>query len=358
MGAQGSGTTLMRLILDSHPDVAMAQETGFARLLLANEHIPYAQHGSEWYGRLGLSRSDLDRELGSFYGGIFGRWAAARGASRWGDKTPFHVWHIERLARVFPDAVFLGMVRHPGAAASSRHRRMGHSWSGSLTHWTKRNKEMLHQGAALGTRFLLCRYENLVTDPEEVLRDLTGRLGLPWDDRLLAFHQVHRESGTPTQVEGYTLSDEPLDPKRISAWTRELQAEHWALLERRRVRQLTRFLGYTPRDALPPPGWGPHHPAPVLDGDALSARMARRSSIDWTARPEPPFADRPLRRQDLRRFRSAGEGGGAAPSPAEIGQTGRRAASRLMRVLPPARRRTLRSAWWTFRRKVRRGSRI
>ena len=65
VGAMGSGTTLTRLVLDSHPNLAIAQETGLARLLVANEWVPFWKFGGEWYGRLGLQREDLDVGSGS-----------------------------------------------------------------------------------------------------------------------------------------------------------------------------------------------------------------------------------------------------------------------------------------------------
>jgi hypothetical protein len=349
MGAQGSGTTLMRLILDSHDDLAMAQETGFARLIQANEYIPFHEFGDQWYGRIGLTQEQLERDLGQFYGGLFSRWAAEHGASRWGDKTPYHVWYMELLARVFPDAVFVGMVRHPGAGASSRTTRMGKSWASSLSHWSRRNKELLYQGARLGDRFVLCRYEDLVTSPEPLLRELAEWLGLPWSDRLLSFHEVHKQRGTASQVEGYTLSDQPLDPSRVDAWTRGIRPEHVEQLRKGRVRAMSRFVGYAPAKALPSKGWGDEHPSYLIDGDALSQRMKDRPGIDWERRPRRSLPNRELTLAELRRLRKRSRGGRRATKLDRLASRGRSTGSAALQHLPPTQRRAVRRVWWRIR---------
>ena len=50
VGPMGSGTTLLRLIVDSHDDIAVAQETSIMRAYLAHRWIPFHRHGGDWYG--------------------------------------------------------------------------------------------------------------------------------------------------------------------------------------------------------------------------------------------------------------------------------------------------------------------
>lgn len=347
VGSQGSGTTLMRLILDSHQNIALAQETGFARALLANEWIPYAAEvNAQWYQRIGLSREELESDLGEFYGRLFARFAEQRGATRWGDKTPYHVWHMPLLARVFPDGVFIGMVRHPGAGASSRSRRMGHSWSGSLEQWRRRNTEMLYQGSRLGGRFTLCRYEDLVLRPEPVLRDLFEWLDEPWSDQVLTFHEVHRARGTPSQVEGWTHSDDPIDVSRVDAWTADMSPRRWSRLREGKVLALSTLLGYEPDRALPASGWGEVSGALLLDGHALTRVMEADRAIDWTKHPQPSLPNRPLRIRDLTAVKRVARGRAGEGT----AQVGRWAVHRLR----AQDRRRVRSVWWRVRSWLRR----
>ncbi len=343
VGPAGSGTTLMRLILDSHENIAIAQETGFARVLLANEWVPFWEFGGEWYGRLGLNQEQLERELGNFYGRLFAGFAAQRGATRWGDKTPFHVWHLALLGRVFPDAVFIGMTRHPGAVASSTRRRMRHPWQRSVRFWVRDTIEMLHQGAALGERFVVCRYEDLLTSPEPVLRELFGWLGEPWSDQLLAFHEVHSDRGTDVEVEGATRSDRPLDASRLDAWTTTMTPERWARLHKKRVAALCRLLGYQPGQPLPASSWTDGGGS-LLDGTGVRRRMRSGQGIRWANRQRPSLANRPLTVQDLQRLRKRADAG--RRSPEIIDRAGERAGDlgrRALLQLPPGGRRRVRA---------------
>ena len=344
VGAAGSGTTLMRLILDSHDSIAMAQETGLARVLQANEWVPFWEFGGEWYGRIGLTQQELEAELGAFYGGLFARFAAAQGASRWGEKTPFHLWHLGLLARVFPDAVFIGMVRHPGAVAHSTRRRMGHDWRASLRFWVRDNIELVAAGSALGPRLVLCRYEDLLTSPEPVLRELFGWLGEPWSEQVLAFHEVHSRRGTEAEVEGATRSDRPLDASRVSAWTTTMDEERWGRLRHGQVARVSRFLGYRPRQPLPKRGWDAASAGWLVDGDGLALRMRARWGIDWRSRPTPSLVNRPLKEADLARLRARAAGTRSRPQVVDrlaerAGDAGRTA----LRRLPPDARARVRS---------------
>ena len=83
VGTVRSGTTLMRLVLDSHENIAIAPETGFMRVVQANKFVPFWMWGGEWYTRLGIDEDELNRELAALYGGFLRRYAEAQGKRRW-----------------------------------------------------------------------------------------------------------------------------------------------------------------------------------------------------------------------------------------------------------------------------------
>src|SRR5215210_1308165 len=143
VGTMRSGSTLFRLILDAHPRISIGEETGFMGAVAATKQIPNWQHGRGWYERVGWSEQELDGRLRSFWSEIFERRALAQGKQRWGDKTPFHSEHIAEMAAVFPDAVFVGIVRHPGAVVHSLVHKFHYGVDDAAAYWAELNKEIL-----------------------------------------------------------------------------------------------------------------------------------------------------------------------------------------------------------------------
>jgi hypothetical protein len=216
---------MLRLILDSHPRIAIPPETGFMGGLRAAKQIPHWKFGAGWYERVGWTEAEVDERLREFYSGMFARYAAGRGKQRWGEKTPFHTEHITEMGQVFPDAVFVGIVRHPGAVASSLRKRFHYTFPEAVDYWRATNRAMVRAAGPLGDRFVLLRYEDLVLHREPVLRELVRVLDEPWSDDLLRHHQVQREQGAPRAAEGSTIVSDPVDADRASQWVNELTAD-------------------------------------------------------------------------------------------------------------------------------------
>ena len=244
MGSMGSGTTITRLMLDTHPNLMIARETGFMRAAMANYHIPFWQFGDVWLERIGMTEAELDEAVRRFYNDVFGTAAAKQGARRWGDKTPFHVHHMRRAGRIFPDAQFVATVRHPGAVANSM-KRFGWSWNAGIRTWLNSNQAMIDSGIELGDRLYLIRYEDLVSDTEAVMREVLDFLGEPWDQRVLSHHE--QQSG---RAEGGTRADEPVDTARIARWTESASDEQMRRLVSR-TQGLAPAFGYDPEDPMP-----------------------------------------------------------------------------------------------------------
>lgn len=225
VGTMRSGTTLLRLVLDSHEHLALADESGFLRAVAAARAIPDSHDGPGWYRRYGWSDEQMDARLRAFYDDLFSAWARSRGARRWGDKTPFHIAHLRLIAEVFPDAQVVGIVRHPGAVVASQVRR-GIPFPDAVRHWRNQNVRLLQGGARkdLRQRIAVLRYEDLVAEPEPLLRELVGFLGEPWSPDLLRHHELAQERGAPRLAEGGTRTGDAIDAGRNTRWRGELSA--------------------------------------------------------------------------------------------------------------------------------------
>lgn len=294
VGSMRSGSTMLRLILDSHPNIAIGPETGFMSALLSAKDIPNWQFGKGWYKRLNWTEEELDERLHDFYSGIFGRYAAEQGKRRWGEKTPFHTAHMAAMAQVFPEAVFVGIVRHPGGVAASLQKRFHYTFADAVSYWRTTNLDLARAGTELHDRFLLCRYEDLVSDSQHVLRELIEFLGEPWSANLLAHHAVQREKGAPRSVEGSTVTRDPIDPRRADQWAGRTTLEDRQALQV--AAELAGFFGY---DALEPaireplgPTTDPSHWT-VTGEDLARRRSAWADRIDFAERPVTPMIDAP-----------------------------------------------------------------
>src|SRR3954468_11334141 len=79
MGSMGTGSTLLRLGLDSHDSIAIPPETGFMRAYNAHRFVPFKWTGRNWAKRMGWSDDELDSELREFYNRIFMRYVETHG---------------------------------------------------------------------------------------------------------------------------------------------------------------------------------------------------------------------------------------------------------------------------------------
>jgi len=290
IGAMGSGPTLLRLMLDSHEHIAIPHETGFMRSYRAMQFIPFKWTGRGWARRLGWTDEELDAELRVFYDKIFSRYATEHGAQRWGEKTPLHTWHVGAMARLFPDAVFIGMVRHPGASTASNMKRFHHRVNRMAIHYDRYTREVARQVIALPDRSVLVRYEDLVLRPEETMRELLDWLGEPWSDRVLEHHLVQGERSG--RVEGQSRADEPIDPSRIGKWKTTMRADHQRWLAERAARR-AEFFGYGMDEPLPV---APFASAGgfVVYGPEIAERMKAFEDLELHVQRDVPIYDAPF----------------------------------------------------------------
>lgn len=285
----GTGSTLLRLILDSHPNIGIPHETGFMRVYTAMRFIPFKLSGRHWARRLGWSDEELDEEARRFFERIFMRYAEQHGKQRWGEKTPQHTWHVGKMKRVFPDSVIIAIVRHPGAAVASNMRRFGHSVRWGVLHCRRYYKEIARLASITHRRMVVLRYEDLVLKPEQTMRELLDWLGEPWDDAVLGHHEI-QSSREHERIEGLSRADEPIATDRIARWTTELDDADRTLVSRRLAR-IAEFYGYSFDD---PAAVSPLSPSGSLlfGGPEVEERFERFPDLELPTREEVPLPER------------------------------------------------------------------
>src|SRR5881394_462023 len=125
VGVARSGTTLLRLMLDAHPDLAIPHETHFLPAVLAlagdadRDELFRRVTEFETWPDLGLDAHDYRRaiegvepfDLATGVRVFYRLYAARFGKVRWGDKTPPYLGHLAAIERLLPEARFVHLIR-------------------------------------------------------------------------------------------------------------------------------------------------------------------------------------------------------------------------------------------------------
>ena len=115
-----SGSTLLRVILDSHPGLACPPETSVAQVCAGLARLwdildPSPEAASREFSPLAVSAHLPPDAAASIRGVIddaFGRYLARRGKQRWCDKSLDSANAADLLAHLYPAAQFVCLYRH------------------------------------------------------------------------------------------------------------------------------------------------------------------------------------------------------------------------------------------------------
>lgn len=222
LGMPRSGSTLIEQILSSHPQVegtmelpdicsmakwlAGGKEAGFE----ASDYLPKLRHlqdqeltklGQSYIWSTGLRRQ-TDR---SFFT----------------DKMPNNWLHLGMILAILPDAKIIDARRHPMACGLSlfrQHFAKGQEFSYDLTDigsfYAEYVRMMDHFDRVMPGRVIRVIHEELVAYPDEQIRGLLSRLGLPFDERCLRFHENERAVRTSSSEQ----VRRPINREGVDQW--------------------------------------------------------------------------------------------------------------------------------------------
>lgn len=255
VGVSRSGTTMLRLMLDSHPQLAIPPETrfmpGLIELVGANAKPDVAADFLTSWERWSDFHLDPDelrarlREASEVDAGaaarcLFELYAEGQGKPRWGDKSPPYVNHVGAIHAAIGEAVIIHLIRDGrDVCASMMRRQHGMKRPRRIARrWVREVGNARAQGTGLPDgAYIEVRYEELVAEPERVLRSLCDRLELDWDSAMLSFHTRAQErlaEITDIVLEGdrFRTAEErltqfervasPLTDERVEAWRTDL----------------------------------------------------------------------------------------------------------------------------------------
>ncbi len=226
VGSGRSGTSLLRAMLNAHPNVHLTHEGSF---YLDPRGKSLAPDGRAWFDRyartfsfayLGLSRSAVTDQLAGLaspsrrdaVAAVMRAAAAQQGKARFGDKTPAHAQQVDTIAAEFPGARFVHVVRDPRGVVASLAAMPGATSSHGLNaFFAAQQVKGVDRFAASGGTVCTVRLEDLVDRPEDELRRVLAFVGEDWDPAVLD-HTVHGGGADLPPFPGFAEAARPVAP--------------------------------------------------------------------------------------------------------------------------------------------------
>lgn len=253
LGAQRSGTTMLRLMLNSHPRLAVPHESKFILAFYPKLREYPNLHDGKTVGRLlddiaahsavraGKLMVDRDRVLANsietfadLVDAIMSAKAASMGKERWGDKTPYYTPDIDVLWEIFPKAQIIHLVRDGRDVAVSQRsiEWLGNSMPRLAADWRWKATICHKVGSVRGSdHFLEVKYEDLVRDTETTLRRICAFLDEEYVSQMLRYHET-AQSEVPTEsLRWHGSSVSRPDPSKVGIWKKELSESDRIIFE-------------------------------------------------------------------------------------------------------------------------------
>jgi hypothetical protein len=298
VGVGRSGTTLLRMMLDSHPQIAIPPETHFVpQFIQASGKLRYSpttltraiihDERRRW-NDFGIEESELLEAMQAVdplnttdaARAFYALYAAKHGKPRWGDKTPDYVRKMKKIQNTLPEARFIHVIRDGRDAGISQNTRIAKRGKDPVPpkemarRWRKRIVKSRIDAEEV-QHYIEVRYEDMLTDTEGVLRRVCEHIEIDFDPAMLTYHEraekrlqemagaLPAKKGRPKREAGervaaHAMTTRPPDADRVAVWKREMTAEENAEFEVA-AGYLLDDLGYetaTPKqDWLPPEEW-------------------------------------------------------------------------------------------------------
>ena len=258
-GCGRSGTTLLRMMLDSHRRICCGPESSLFRRRAVD---------ADWLAdRFGFPRAevralrDAARSRPDFIEAFAALCMRKAGKARWAEKTPRNIGRIEAVFRCFPAARFAHVLRDGRDVACSLRTHPRHKVvdgklvptgirrpiAGCARRWLRDIEGSRRWWG--DPRFHTVRYEDLVMDPRPVLERLMAFLGEDWDEAMLAHAAADSPFRDATRFAQNPEALGAVSTGSLSRWQRDLDARDRRIFKRIAGKLLVE-LGYAADD-----GW-------------------------------------------------------------------------------------------------------
>ena len=269
VSSERSGSTLLRVILDSHPRICAPSPTHLLAAFAPLLHLYGALEEKESVrrlagdmrevvgGQLGRWRTSpsvdelvehcRERSFAGLFDALYSVEAERRGKKRYFIKDNGAAQFAFFINAAFPDASFVYLVRDARDVVASWLRSPPHF--GGTAHaaevWAREQEEALLAYSVLrpAGRMHLLHYEDLVNEPEGTLAELCRFLGEEYSPTLLGFHRREEARESAAALDAWRNVSSPIGKERVGAYRRELAERQVRIVESIAAGEM-RLLGY------------------------------------------------------------------------------------------------------------------
>nr|CAD2137460.1 unnamed protein product [Meloidogyne enterolobii] len=259
-GIPRSGTTLMRAMLDAHPDVRCGEETRIIPRVLALR-AQWKKSEKEWrrLQEAGVNEKVINSAISSFIVNVI----IGHGdpAPRLCNKDPFTLKSTVYLSELFPKAKFIFMIRDGRATVHSIISRKItitgfdlNDFKQCLQKWNAGIEVMNEQCKQVGEeKCLKVYYEQLVLHPEQEMRKILDFLNLPWNMSVLHHEMFIGNKISLSKTERSTDQViKPVNLDALSKWVGKIPED--VVNQMDEIAPMLKVLGYDPN--ANPPNYG------------------------------------------------------------------------------------------------------
>jgi tetratricopeptide (TPR) repeat protein len=217
-----SGTTLLELTLDAHPNLKSMDEQLFLQNALDELRAPGVRYPAE-LGR--VSHAQLERVRAAYWERVSKKLQLKPG-ERLVDKNPLNILRLPVIRRLFPHARILLAVRHPCDVVLSCYMQHFRAPDfallcadlNTLAVGYRRTMDFWYaELEVLKPAVREVRYEGFVASFEAEIHGIVDFLELPWDERLLE-SAAHARSKGYISTPSYAQVIQPVNQRSVGRW--------------------------------------------------------------------------------------------------------------------------------------------